>query len=196
MVRTRHAGLPGGGCLLGTLRSRLSLSDSSTHLDAVASKEYHRLWMRAYRAKNPAYQEQRREYLQRNREKIRAQRKSWAEANRERLAENQRRYLAAHPGLAYDVVKRWRERNPEQLGIQIGRRRAVKMAAFVEDVDPAAVYLRDRGQCGICRTFVEKKDASIDHIIPLARGGKHSYGNVQIAHRRCNSAKGARIYAS
>lgn len=34
---------------------------------------------------------------------------------------------------------------------------------------------------------------SIDHIIPLSMGGLHSWGNVQLAHRICNSKKGNSI---
>lgn len=30
---------------------------------------------------------------------------------------------------------------------------------------------------------------SIDHVIPLARGGQHSWNNVRLAHRICNSLK-------
>jgi 5-methylcytosine-specific restriction endonuclease McrA len=31
---------------------------------------------------------------------------------------------------------------------------------------------------------------SLDHIVPLSRGGSHSYDNVQLAHFLCNSRKG------
>jgi 5-methylcytosine-specific restriction endonuclease McrA len=31
----------------------------------------------------------------------------------------------------------------------------------------------------------------IDHVIPLARGGEHSYANAQAAHGPCNMRKGA-----
>lgn len=31
---------------------------------------------------------------------------------------------------------------------------------------------------------------SIDHIVPVAHEGRHEWGNVQIAHRRCNYLKG------
>ena len=31
----------------------------------------------------------------------------------------------------------------------------------------------------------------IDHLIPLAAGGEHSYLNVAAAHRACNCARGA-----
>lgn len=33
---------------------------------------------------------------------------------------------------------------------------------------------------------------SIDHVIPIAQGGTHSWDNVRLAHRGCNSKKGAK----
>ena len=56
---------------------------------------------------------------------------------------------------------------------------------------------RDHGICAICGKPVNMEtDAcnneygSIDHIIPLAKGGTHTWDNVQLAHRVCNSKKG------
>lgn len=31
--------------------------------------------------------------------------------------------------------------------------------------------------------------ASVDHIVPLSRGGEHSMNNVQCAHLSCNCSK-------
>lgn len=57
-----------------------------------------------------------------------------------------------------------------------------------------------RGGCKVCpRCGVDKPlsdyspAASVDHIIPLSRGGTHEPGNAQCSHLRCNVAKGARI---
>ena len=36
---------------------------------------------------------------------------------------------------------------------------------------------------------------SLDHVIPLAHGGPHTYSNVQAAHLRCNREAGSRIAA-
>ena len=36
---------------------------------------------------------------------------------------------------------------------------------------------------------------TIDHIIPLARGGKHELANCQLMHYRCNASKGVRLSA-
>jgi 5-methylcytosine-specific restriction endonuclease McrA len=35
---------------------------------------------------------------------------------------------------------------------------------------------------------------TLDHIIPLSKGGTHTWDNVRPAHRRCNELKGDRLY--
>lgn len=79
-------------------------------------------------------------------------------------------------------------------------RRAREKNAFVEVVDPLVVFERDNWICQLCGYPVSKLRgretidvASLDHIIPLAKGGKHSYANTQLAHFTCNSRKGARV---
>lgn len=67
---------------------------------------------------------------------------------------------------------------------------------------------RDKGICKICGRQVDINDyyytdegyfiagenyPSIDHIIPLAKGGTHTWDNVQLAHRHCNSIKSDKI---
>lgn len=68
-------------------------------------------------------------------------------------------------------------------------RRTRKKNKFVEYVDPRVLYERDGGICGICKTQVHMNNFHVDHIIPLSRGGKHSYENTQIAHQHCNQVK-------
>jgi len=83
--------------------------------------------------------------------------------------------------------------NPEIIRREIARRRALLLAAWVEHVDRVKVYARDIGRCGICGGIVDRRDFHVDHIIPLNRGGDHSYANVQLAHPSCNVAKGDRL---
>ena len=62
---------------------------------------------------------------------------------------------------------------------------------------------RDGWLCGICGKKI-KPDAprvypagpSIDHIIPLSRGGEHSWSNVQTAHIGCNIKKSNKLSVS
>lgn len=85
--------------------------------------------------------------------------------------------------------------------IASAHRRARRMAgAFVENVNPSVVYERDKWICHLCgeptlRKPRWKRDplmASLDHVIPISRGGDHSYANVACSHLRCNYAKGNR----
>lgn len=47
--------------------------------------------------------------------------------------------------------------------------------------------------CGICGLPIEDmKDCTVDHIVPLAKGGRTTIENCQLAHFDCNQRKGAR----
>jgi 5-methylcytosine-specific restriction endonuclease McrA len=78
-------------------------------------------------------------------------------------------------------------------------RRARKRGAFVARVYRQKIFERDRWRCKLCgkpvaRTMVvpHPKAPVLDHIVPLAQGGKHEPANVQCAHFICNSLKGDR----
>jgi 5-methylcytosine-specific restriction endonuclease McrA len=75
------------------------------------------------------------------------------------------------------------------------RRRARLRGVKVENVDHAVVYERDGGVCGICGEPVDVTDFHVDHIVPIALGGEHSYANAQVAHPACNKRKGVRLLA-
>ena len=61
------------------------------------------------------------------------------------------------------------------------------------------IYERDHWICQLCGTEVDRSgrhpnpDApSLDHIVPVARGGTHEASNLQTTHLRCNLARGAK----
>ena len=79
------------------------------------------------------------------------------------------------------------------------RRRARQRGAFVAPVDRYAIYRRDNWKCWLCQEPCDRnadpqsdRAPSLDHIIPLANGGTHEPGNVQTAHRLCNSLRSNR----
>lgn len=51
------------------------------------------------------------------------------------------------------------------------------------------VYTRDRGICGICGAFVPPNELTIDHVIPISKGGTYELNNLQCCCRRCNLLK-------
>jgi len=46
-----------------------------------------------------------------------------------------------------------------------------------------------KGVCGYCGQSAPPKELTMDHIVPLARGGKSTKGNVVPACKTCNNAK-------
>ena len=49
-------------------------------------------------------------------------------------------------------------------------------------------------KCALCGRVIGPGDRyHVDHIIPVARGGRHEEGNLQLTHPGCNLRKGARI---
>ena len=46
-----------------------------------------------------------------------------------------------------------------------------------------------KGECYYCGQTFARKDLTMDHIVPLARGGKSTKGNVVVACKPCNNDK-------
>ena len=68
-----------------------------------------------------------------------------------------------------------------------------KMAVNVKKHRKALLNQEDP-RCGICgQPITHPKTATIDHIIPLAKGGTNYRDNTQLAHARCNRKKGSNI---
>ena len=55
------------------------------------------------------------------------------------------------------------------------------------------IFLRDEYTCQYCGCKPRKGELSIDHVIPISRGGKTDWGNVVLACTRCNTLKGNRL---
>lgn len=80
------------------------------------------------------------------------------------------------------------------------RRRARKRNAFVESVSRDEVMRRGRWECHLCGEKIPKSAkwpdpmfGTVDHVLPLAKGGAHSYANCKPAHLKCNLIKGAKL---
>lgn len=77
-------------------------------------------------------------------------------------------------------------------------RRAVEYGAGSERFDRLEVFERDGWVCGICDGPVDRElaypdpmCASLDHVVPLARGGEHTRANTRCSHLVCNIRRGA-----
>lgn len=80
------------------------------------------------------------------------------------------------------------------------RRRARQRASYVAPVHRYRIFERDNWICQLCGEPISKAEnypslwsASIDHIVPIAKGGAHEPSNCQAAHFICNSFKSDRL---
>lgn len=80
------------------------------------------------------------------------------------------------------------------------RRRALERGATTERYDRRMIFERDGWRCQLCGTATRPdaavphpKAPTLDHIVPLAKGGSDTPANVQCAHFLCNSIKGAGV---
>lgn len=55
------------------------------------------------------------------------------------------------------------------------------------------VLLRDHFQCQYCGTSLSKDTATMDHVIPVSRGGKTHWKNIVSSCGSCNTHKGNRL---
>lgn len=73
-------------------------------------------------------------------------------------------------------------------------RRALKLdAPEIERFTLDEIYARDKAICHLCSGHCLRRDATVDHLIPLIKGGPHTRANVKLAHRSCNSRKKDRL---
>jgi 5-methylcytosine-specific restriction endonuclease McrA len=81
------------------------------------------------------------------------------------------------------------------------RRAAAKRSGRADglNIDPIAVFKRDKWRCQMCGVKTHKKNhllpdaAELDHIVPLSKGGRHIPSNVQCLCRACNQDKSDKL---
>lgn len=140
---------------------------------------------------------------------------AWRAANPERVRENQRRSqklrYAERPDVRAVMVKRaaewteanreksrqiksaYKKRNPDQVRLDVERRRARKAGLATYEVTPRQwlrLCRRFNGRCAYCG---ERSDLTQDHVVPVALGGHFSIGNLLPACGKCNSSKGDKL---
>lgn len=142
--------------------------------------------------------EQQARYRKGNLEKVRAcDRKCGAryyKANRERHLKRTAKWAKANREKCRKSCTKWQKANPEASVLTCSKRRALKYAntpidEMLKRTEWLAILAEHNGHCHYCS---KKAKLTLDHVIPLSKGGKHSKDNVVPACGHCNSSKGAK----
>lgn len=111
------------------------------------------------------------------------------EKSRKNRAARVRKWYQANPEKGRANSASWKKSNRAKATGYESLRRARKFGAGIYLVKPIEVKKIVASSCLGCGTHDR---VSIDHIIPLARGGRHSIGNLQPLCVPCNSSKNDR----
>jgi 5-methylcytosine-specific restriction endonuclease McrA len=130
--------------------------------------------------------------------------RDWYAANGDRVRERARAAAIANPERNRERVNAWHSANPERHQQQAReskhRRRAIEKGTSTGAIDERRIWEEQAGICALCDQPIDRElkhpdpfSKSLDHIIPLAKGGSHTQDNVQWTHLRCNLSKGASV---
>ena len=140
-----------------------------------------------------------REWRKNNAERAHAAAKAYRKANREAETARVRRWLKTPRGKETSARsnRTWKLNNPDRVTSYVLRRMKAEKeggatAELIEEMwnnGDKTCYL-----CGIAidttTHFLAPTSRTIDHIMPISRGGKHDLDNLAFACRKCNLRKG------
>lgn len=166
-----------------------------SHLHYIKNKEKCLIASRLRRLNNP---EKSREAVRKHRlahpEKSKeASHERW-ENHKEEMKSAWRQWRLRNAEKRRAYVREWGKANPEKRA-DIGRRRRAKIKGLpAEKIISTDIYKRDRWTCQLCKKKVNPKlkfphplSSTLDHIVPISKGGGHVESNVQLAHFACNT---------
>lgn len=135
-----------------------------------------------------------------NREKELIRNKEYREKNKEKLALYYKIKYQKNKSKIDAVSMEYKRNHPDMCKNSQQKRRALKNNSKFEKFKISEIFERDGYVCGICGYGVNKDltgrhpfAASLDHIIPLNKGGTHTKDNVQCSHFKCNIQKHTKI---
>ena len=147
---------------------------------------------RAYYAANREKQNaQTKVYSQAHRAESKIYKDAHYEANKKKQNAQKRLHYAANTLRLNAVSRAYQKSHPEVASKGNQKRRAMKVGNGVFVVTAKELKKIRKSLCIYCGA---PGPSHVDHVIPLARGGRHSIGNLQPLCGRCNMSKGSSFY--
>lgn len=166
------------------------------HAHTLEYKNKHNKWNKEWKAKNrEKINIQAKQYRLENKEKIKERDRLYKLNNKEKVSEKSRVYYKKNKTKMLVQNKEWAKQHPLKMRmykkVHLSRRRAL---GYISLKIIQLLYednIKNFGTltCILCNLPISFGDDSLEHKIPISRGGNNDYSNLGITHKICNSRK-------
>jgi 5-methylcytosine-specific restriction endonuclease McrA len=115
---------------------------------------------------------------------------AWREVNRERALESTRRWYAENADRVREYRRRYRAANRDKIRAANNARKALQRGVEVNDLTAeqwTEIRSLFKQRCAYCNC--KPRILTMDHVVPLSKGGHHTAANIVPACQSCNSRK-------
>lgn len=195
----------------------ISIDEICERLGAYVREQRHEVVRICRKAGMPMTEEEKKISKQRQAEQF-AHDEAWAKAYIREKSQGRFEYVSGYKNMDSDVIVRYTSTGQLMTRAMVSfrctlktnkiKRRAREKSSIIDkDITLQKVFEIDNGICYLCGKPCNKDDIqqiegcwvagptypSIEHVVPLARGGEHSWKNVRLAHMKCNLKKGIKL---
>lgn len=164
------------------------------------NQEHKKAYSRQWYANNREYaKERKKNFRAKNLGECRAASIAWYYANQARAIENSRKWRARNPETAKASLIKWRANNQDKVGKAKARRAQSELEGSATPELIQQKWDTSSHTCILCEQPIDDtlparhpKSRTLEHLIPIARGGTHDIDNLDFAHYSCNASKGAK----
>lgn len=198
---------------------RMTPEQRERHIATMArwrerNKDRHRTNLAAYRKSNKSrIDQQKKDWAKRNRSKVNRTRTRWNAANPDKVKAMAKRLIARDKGPCARYLREWRKKNPgkvpeynqrhyhkdieksRSVGVRNTHNRRVREGTVKLSKTILAQRVREQGgKCLYCPVVFGVVKATVEHLIPVCRGGTNDEANIAASCKSCNSRKHHRTH--
>ena len=118
----------------------------------------------------------------------------WHKANPEKRKEHRAAWRTKHDAQVKKSKAEWHKRDPDRGKVYQHRRRAMKLTNGGSYTTAEWRSLKEKYEfrCLCCHKTEPEIKLTVDHVVPLTRGGANNISNIQPLCRQCNLSKHTR----
>lgn len=177
---------------LNWVRRNLDKKREQVNRHRATHKDHYAKTSKAYK-QTEKYKKKSAEYREKNKERNREISSEWQRKNPERRKKNVAKWLSENPGKTAEYSHRYRKKHPDQILKTAKERRARLNAMDGSFCAEEWIELCNKfgNKCLWCEKIGGK--LTVDHVVPISKGGSGFISNIQPLCPNCNSRKNNKI---